>query len=213
MPIKILASAMIAALLMTGTVTPVSPASGQGAQLSEPTVAAATVLTEAEAIATALDHANLTESEVTNIRAYVERDDHRRHWEVHWRSGDWVYDYDIDPETGTILEWERDHEPVRQTPKTEKTEKKEKTSKTPAPAEPAPTAPAPEPSELTREEAQAIALKHAGFTADQVSGLRTSRDNDDRTPTYDVEFRVGRFEYEYEIHAETGRILDFDKDD
>ena len=200
MPIKIFASAMIAALLMTGTVTPVSPASGQGAQLPEPTAAAATILTEAEAIAAALDHANLTASEVSDIRAHVDRDDRRIHWEIQWRSGDWVYDYDIDPETGTVLEWDRDHEPVRTT---QKTEKKEKTTQTPAA----------EPGELTREEAQAIALSHAGFTADQVTGLRTSRDRDDRTPTYEVEFRVGRYEYEYEIHAETGRILDHDKDD
>lgn len=199
MPIKIFASAMIAALLMTGTARAVSPASGQGAQLPESTVAAATTLTEAEAIAAALDHASLTEAEVTDIRAHVEPDDRRPHWEVHWRSGDWVYDFDIDPETGAILEWDRDHEPVRKTEKTP--------TESPAPTE---TIPA---RELTWEEAQAIALDHAGYTADQVTGLRTHRDKDDRTPTYDIEFRVGRTEYEYEIHAENGRILDFDRDD
>ena len=186
---KPIATAVIAALLMTGTLSPGAPASGQGAQLPESTVAAATPLTEAEAIAAALDHASLTEAEVTEIRAHVERDDRRTHWEVRWRSGDWVYDFDIDPDTGAILEWDRDREPAPNT------------STEPAPAQ-----------ELTREEAQAIALAHAGFTADQVTGLRTHRDKDDRTPTYEIEFRVGRTEYEYEIHAGTGRILDFDRD-
>ena len=66
---------------------------------------------------------------------------------------------------------------------------------------------------LTKEEAQAIALKHAGFTEDQVSHLRAEYDMDDRTAEYDVEFREGRWEYEYEIHAETGAILSFEKDD
>ena len=188
---KPIATAVIAALLMTGTLSPGAPASGQGAQLPESTVAAATPLTEAEAIAAALDHASLTEAEVSDIRAYVERDDRRTHWEVRWRSGDWVYDFDIDPDTGAILEWDRDREPA---PKTNE------------PTEPALA------QELTREEAQAIALAHAGFTADQVTGLRTHRDKDDRTPTYEIEFRVGRTEYEYELHAETGRILDFDRD-
>ena len=186
---KPIATAVIAALLMTGTLSPGAPASGQGAQLPESTVAAATPLTEAEAIAAALDHASLTEAEVSDIRAHVERDDRRTHWEVRWRSGDWVYDFDIDPDTGAILEWDRDREPA---PKTS-------------------TEPAPD-RELTREEAQAIALAHAGLTADQVTGLRTHRDKDDRTPTYEIEFRVGRTEYEYELHAETGRILDFDRD-
>ena len=138
-----------------------------------------------------ITRASLTEAEVTDIRAHVERDDRRTHWEVRWRSGDWVYDFDIDPDTGAILEWDRDREPA---PKTNE------------PTEPAPA------QELTREEAQAIALAHAGFTADQVTGLRTHRDKDDRTPTYEIEFRVGRTEYEYELHAETGRILDFDRD-
>ena len=105
---KPIATAVIAALLMTGTLSPGAPASGQGAQLPESTVAAATPLTEAEAIAAALDHASLTEAEVSDIRAHVERDDRRTHWEVRWRSGDWVYDFDIDPDTGAILEWDRD---------------------------------------------------------------------------------------------------------
>ena len=87
-----------------------------------------------------------------------------------------------------------------------------------APAAPEPTvaipteAPAPEPNRLTREEAIAIALKDAGFTQDQVTGLRAEFDYDDSRPEYDVDFRQGRYEYDYEIHAETGKILSRDKD-
>ena len=92
--------------------------------------------------------------------------------------------------------------------------------------EPAPTQPAePEPvqpsvpavteaaKQLTGEEAEAIALQHAGFTAGQVNYLRSQYEIDDRIPQYDVEFHEGRWEYEYEIHAETGAVLSFDKDD
>ncbi|MEF2837332.1 MAG: PepSY domain-containing protein [Oscillospiraceae bacterium] len=66
---------------------------------------------------------------------------------------------------------------------------------------------------LTPEEAQEIALTQAGFTADQVSYLRTEFDQDDRIPKYEVSFREGPWEYEYEIHAETGEILSWEKDD
>ena len=66
---------------------------------------------------------------------------------------------------------------------------------------------------LTVEEAQAIALEHAGFAPDQVSFLRTEPELRDRVPHYDVEFREGRWEYDYEIHAETGEVLSFEKDD
>lgn len=66
---------------------------------------------------------------------------------------------------------------------------------------------------LTAEEAKAIALSHAGFTADQVKFLRAEFEIDDRIPQFDIEFREGYWEYDYEIHAETGVILSFDKDD
>lgn len=88
----------------------------------------------------------------------------------------------------------------------------------PAPTEipteaPAPAAaPSPEANRLTKEEAIAIALKDAGLTQDQVTGLRAEFDYDDGRPEYDVDFRQGHYEYDYEIHAETGRILSRDKD-
>ena len=66
---------------------------------------------------------------------------------------------------------------------------------------------------ITPEEAQTIALEHAGFVADQVSGLRAEFEIDDRIPHYDVRFRQGRWEYDYEIHGETGEVLSFEKDD
>lgn len=68
-------------------------------------------------------------------------------------------------------------------------------------------------SALTVEEAQRIALKHAGFTADQVTALRTEYEIEHGIPQYDVEFRHGIWEYDYEIHANTGEILSFSKDD
>lgn len=66
---------------------------------------------------------------------------------------------------------------------------------------------------LTTEEVQTIALEHAGFTADQVQFLHAEFEIDDQIPQYEVQFHQGPWEYEYEIHAETGAILSFEKDD
>ena len=66
---------------------------------------------------------------------------------------------------------------------------------------------------ISEEEAKSIVLTHAGFTADQVSLLRIGFEYDDGIPEYNVEFREGYLEYEYEIHAVTGQILSFEKDD
>lgn len=81
------------------------------------------------------------------------------------------------------------------------------------------TEPAPAPAvktteeSLTGEQAQTIALEHANLRAEEVSHLRTRFDMDDGVPEYDVQFHHGRWEYEYEIHAQTGKILSFEKDD
>ncbi len=66
---------------------------------------------------------------------------------------------------------------------------------------------------LTMEEAQNIALKHAGFSADQVTALHTEYEIEHGVPQYDVEFHHGAWEYDYEIHADTGEILSYSKDD
>ena len=65
---------------------------------------------------------------------------------------------------------------------------------------------------LSREAAEKIALDHLGFTADQVTRLRTEYEIDDGLPQFDIEFHQGDWEYEFEIHAENGQILSYDKD-
>ena len=63
-----------------------------------------------------------------------------------------------------------------------------------------------------REAAIDAALSHAGFDADQVSGLRCEKDYDDGREIYEVEFRHGGYEYSYDIDAHSYRILEWDKD-
>lgn len=87
-----------------------------------------------------------------------------------------------------------------------------------APAQPAPTEAAPAASSsaqaeaLAKEDAEKIALDYLGFTTDQVQRLRTQYEIDDGIPQFDVEFLEGDWEYEFEIHAENGKILSYDKD-
>ena len=83
-----------------------------------------------------------------------------------------------------------------------------------APVEPTGAFTPVDPSKLiTPEDAQRIALEHAGVTAEEVTGLHTVMEIDNGRQEYDVEFRVGHLEYDYEIDAATGTVLSFDKDD
>ncbi len=66
---------------------------------------------------------------------------------------------------------------------------------------------------ISEEEAQNIALSHAGLTAEQVTFIKSDLDMEDGKQTYDVEFYTeeGK-EFDYEIDSTSGEILDFDYD-
>ena len=65
---------------------------------------------------------------------------------------------------------------------------------------------------VTKEQAEQIALDHLGLSKNQATRLHTEYEIDNGTGHYDVQFRSGDWDYEFEIHAETGKILSCDRD-
>ena len=65
---------------------------------------------------------------------------------------------------------------------------------------------------IGEKKAKSIALKHAGLKESEVSGLYVELDYDDGVLRYEVDFRQGQIEYDYDIDAKTGDILSYDKD-
>lgn len=160
---------------------------------AEVPLTAPVLLTAEEVESIVLNRAQLQKQDVRFLPTRIDRDDGRFEWEVQFQYGNWEYECTVDAETGKILDWDKEQAPVKRPVQ-----------------EPPVTQPTPQP--LTGENAQAIALTHAGLTVDQVTRLTVQYDVDDGTPEYEVEFRAGNWEYEYEIHAETGKILSWDKD-
>ncbi len=187
MTVRIIASAVIAALLLMGA----GPTQAPQAPAVEVKSTAEAVPVTREALEKALAEAGVTG--VTVEKAELDRDEPVPHWDVELRQGDWEYDAEI-ARDGTVLETEKEFDPVAPPPET--------------PAEPAPAAP----RALGLEDAKSIALAHAGLTAQAVRGLRAEFDLDDGVPEIDVEFYAGGFEYEYEIHRDTGAILSWERD-
>ena len=60
---------------------------------------------------------------------------------------------------------------------------------------------------IGKNKAIKTAVKHAGFTRDQVTNAVAEFDCDDGVIVYEVEFTAGGIEYEYDIDAETGKII------
>ena len=65
---------------------------------------------------------------------------------------------------------------------------------------------------ITIEEAQNIALSHAGVSAADARFTKTKLDYDDGISKYEIEFVVGTYEYDYEINAANGTIIEYDID-
>ena len=60
------------------------------------------------------------------------------------------------------------------------------------------------------KKAKAIALKAAGFTEKDCRYIDADLDLDDGPAHYDVDFKVGNREYEYDINALTGEVMSYE---
>lgn len=143
-------------------------------------------ISEAEARGIALTHAGVRESEVTFVKSKIDMDDGILEYEVEFFVGNTEYEYEIHAITGVILSY--DVEGSR------------------------PNATIPSTQIITEAEAKAIALAHAGVSESQVTFVKIKFDYDDGIPEYEVEFYIGNMEYDYEIHGNTGAILEFDRE-
>lgn len=66
---------------------------------------------------------------------------------------------------------------------------------------------------LSQDQALAKAFEHAGVPGGQVDFLKkVEMDYEHGRPVYEIKFYKGGYEYEYDIDAETGAVLKFEKD-
>ena len=65
---------------------------------------------------------------------------------------------------------------------------------------------------LTADEALAVALNHAGMERSQIRRLEREFDRDGGHSAWDIEFSCGGFEYSCEIHAESGAVREWERE-
>ncbi len=151
----------------------------------------------------ALAHAKVALKDVTFIKAELETENGRLVYDIEFYSGNVEYDYEINAATGSILsvDWNIEDYSIP-APEPAPTEVP---APAPAPtAAPAPTQPA-APSTISAEKAKQIALSHAGVGG--ASFIKVELDTDDGVQVYEIEFKVGNVEYEYDINAISVEII------
>ena len=132
----------------------------------------------------ALRDAKLAEKDVTFVKVELEFEDNRLVYDVEFYSGNVEYDYDIDAVSGAIVSSDRDIEnysiPAQQT------------TVTPA-------------ADIGVEKAKEIALAHAGVGSARFTKAKIDYENGIKV--YEIEFKVGNMEYEYDINVSSGAII------
>ena len=66
--------------------------------------------------------------------------------------------------------------------------------------------------DISLDKAKEIALSHAGLSNDQVTFVQAKKDFDDGIQKYEIEFYCNGKEYDYEINASNGQIIQYDHD-
>ena len=154
-----------------------------GQQPASPeTVASAQGISREKARSIALSDASLSAADVTFTKTKLDREDGMLVYEIEFVTAAAEYEYEIDAVTGAI---------------------RERSIETRATAQPAAS------SYIGVDQAKSIALKHAGLSAAEVSFTKAKLEKDDGLRKYEIEFIKGSTEYEYEIDAATGSILEY----
>ncbi len=149
-------------------------------------VAKKKVITKAKAKTAALKHAGLAANKVTFTEVKLDKDDGVYVYDIEFRTKTKKYEYEINAANGTVREVEV------------KTIKTKTAAKTTAAAG------------ITLAQAKQIALKKAGLTTAVFTEAKTDVENG--VKVYELEFRANGYEYDCEINAKTGAVLDFDRE-
>lgn len=138
----------------------------------------------------ALAHAGVSAQNVSFVRTKLDWDDGRWQYEVEFYDQGTEYDYSIDAVTGEVLGYDYDAEYYTANNNTVATQ----------------TAPG---AQISAEDAKAIALAHAGVSAQNAQRMEMGFDNEYGRSVYEFEWHVGRIEYSCDVDANTGEVVGY----
>lgn len=148
-----------------------------------------TYISVEEAKKMALDYANLSAETVSYTKAKLDYEHGHVYYDIEFYHNNTEYDYELDAYTGALVSYSHDT-------KHQQTHTHGHTTTTTA--------------NISLEEAKTIALTRANLTADQVTFIELELDYDDGLTVYQISFVSGTTEYEVEVNATNGNIVDYD---
>ena len=148
----------------------------------------------------AMSHAGVSAGSVSFVKAKIDTEDGVKVYDIEFYSGNVEYDYEINAATGAIVSFDQDIENY------EIPTQPQSAAPTQAATQPQAAAPTQAASSvISVDKAKQIALSHAGVSG--ASFKKVKLDKDDGVRVYEIEFKVGNVEYDYDIDASSGAII------
>lgn len=153
-----------------------------------------------EAKEIALKHAGLANEQVSFLKAEKDIDNGRELYNIEFYYNNEEYDYEINSANGEIISYDHDIENNNINNNINNNNVNNSSNSN-----------IDSKANISKEEAQKIALEHAGLTSNQVKFKRGKVDFDNGIKVYEIEFYYNNKEYSYEINATTGQILSYEQ--
>lgn len=141
----------------------------------------------------AMSHAGVSAGSVSFVKAKIDTEDGVKVYDIEFYSVNVEYDYEINAATGDIVSFDQDIENYAVP------------TQPAAPTQPQSSATTQAASVISADRAKQIALSHAGVSG--ASFKKVKLDTDDGVRVYEIEFKVGNVEYDYDIDASSGAII------
>ena len=144
------------------------------------------------------EYAGTTAVDSVTAEVDPELDESPAHYEVELHTAWGEFEYLVDAYTGKVISGQKDLLTTASTPSTPNV------TTQPSDQKPDPSGTA---QDIGYAKAKSIALNHAGVSENEAYDMDIELDDEDGILVYEVEFKSGNMEYDYEINAATGAIL------
>jgi len=166
-----------------------------------------------KALAAALQHAGLKKSEVEITRSKKDLDDGALLYEFEFYDKSAEYEYDIDAVTGNVRSFSREVFKQASDAASESNSGSDSSSAGGSTSVNSGSTAADSASGyIGADKAKSIALSNAGVSVSDAVFTRAKLDRDDGRYLYEIDFYTADYEYDYEVDAITGKILDRDSE-
>lgn len=169
----------------------------------------------------AFDRAGVSASKAANVTVELDYEDGVMVYQVEFKSGGYEYECDVNATTEAIVKYEKERNDDNQKKPAQSSTGSGNTTSGASNQSGSASSQSGSASNqnggtaaggIGEAKAKEIALAHAGVSAGKISQYSSKLDTENGIRVYEIDFKAGGYEYEYEINAATGSVVKYDRE-